>query len=639
MRATRVTRRRRRDRGIEHRHRGLGGGGNLRAAVFGVNDGLVSNASLILGIAGANPDPHVVLLAGVAGMAAGAFAMAAGEYVSVRSQRELFEYQIGLERDELEEYPEAEAQELALIYAAKGVPPKEARQLADKLVADPEHALDTLAREELGLNPEELGSPWGAVDLVVPVVRARCAAAARCPSCWRPGRLRSSVRHRRHRGRAVRRRRAAVALHRAQRVAIRAAHAACWAGSPAPSPTRSAAWQASPLVEVSRHAAAQARPRQVAARAASVDVLGRDRDASTGTPASGDTVDILPRRRRVRRPRAPTRRRRRSARGSGPSIRAKRSTLAFFARRVARAVAARAPMLDARHTGCRLIHGESDGLPGVVADRYGDTVVLQLSAAGAERWRDAIVDALATATGARVRLRALRRRRAQPRRTRRRASASRMARCRPRCMLVEDGLAYRVDVVAGQKTGFFLDQRDSRAAVRAMAAGRETLNVFCYTGGFTLAALAGGATRVLSIDSSADALALGRENLARNPALDASRAEWQEADAFAALRTLRDKAASFDLIVLDPPKFAPTMAHAERAARAYKDINLLALKLLRPRRPPRHVLLLGRRGRRAVSQDRRRRGAGCRRPTPRSSGASARLPITRSRSRFPRANT
>ena len=147
---------------IEHRHRGLGGGGNLRAAVFGVNDGLVSNASLILGIAGASPDPHTVLLAGVAGMAAGAFAMAAGEYVSVRSQRELFEYQIGLERDELEEYPEAEAQELALIYAAKGVPPKEAKKLADKLVSDPEHALDTLAREELGLNPEELGSPWGA---------------------------------------------------------------------------------------------------------------------------------------------------------------------------------------------------------------------------------------------------------------------------------------------------------------------------------------------------------------------------------------------------------------------------------------------------------------------------------------------
>jgi VIT1/CCC1 family predicted Fe2+/Mn2+ transporter len=148
--------------GTERRHRGLGGGGNLRAAVFGVNDGLVSNASLILGIAGAASDSHVVLLAGVAGMAAGAFAMAAGEYVSVRSQRELFEYQISLERDELQEYPEAEAQELALIYVAKGIPAKEARELADKLVSDPEHALDTLAREELGLNPEDLGSPWGA---------------------------------------------------------------------------------------------------------------------------------------------------------------------------------------------------------------------------------------------------------------------------------------------------------------------------------------------------------------------------------------------------------------------------------------------------------------------------------------------
>ena len=148
--------------GVEHRHRGLGGGGNLRAAVFGVNDGLISNASLILGIAGANPDPQVVLLTGVAGMCAGAFAMAAGEYVSVRSQRELFEYQIGLERDELAQYPEAEAQELALIYVAKGLPPDEAKRLADGIIADPEHALDTLAREELGLNPDELGSPWGA---------------------------------------------------------------------------------------------------------------------------------------------------------------------------------------------------------------------------------------------------------------------------------------------------------------------------------------------------------------------------------------------------------------------------------------------------------------------------------------------
>ena len=147
---------------IEHRHRGLGGGGNLRAAVFGINDGLVSNASLIFGVAGASSDPAVVLLTGVAGLTAGAFAMAAGEFVSVRSQRELLEYQIALERDELEEYPDAEAQELALIYKAKGLSGSEAERIAKQLVADPEHALDTLAREELGLNPDELGSPWGA---------------------------------------------------------------------------------------------------------------------------------------------------------------------------------------------------------------------------------------------------------------------------------------------------------------------------------------------------------------------------------------------------------------------------------------------------------------------------------------------
>jgi VIT1/CCC1 family predicted Fe2+/Mn2+ transporter len=147
---------------IEHRHRGLGGGGNLRAAVFGINDGLVSNASLIFGVAGASSDPAVVLLTGVAGLTAGAFAMATGEFVSVRSQRELFEYQIALERDELKEYPDAEAQELALIYKAKGLSGSEAERIAKQLVADPEHALDTLAREELGLNPDELGSPWGA---------------------------------------------------------------------------------------------------------------------------------------------------------------------------------------------------------------------------------------------------------------------------------------------------------------------------------------------------------------------------------------------------------------------------------------------------------------------------------------------
>jgi len=138
------------------------GGGGLRAAVFGVNDGLVSNASLILGVAGAGTDNATILLAGVAGLLAGAFSMAAGEYVSVRSQREMFEHQIALEKAELEAYPEEEAEELALIFEARGMAPDEARGHAARLIADPARALETLTREELGLNPGELGSPWGA---------------------------------------------------------------------------------------------------------------------------------------------------------------------------------------------------------------------------------------------------------------------------------------------------------------------------------------------------------------------------------------------------------------------------------------------------------------------------------------------
>ena len=145
---------------IGKRHQSGAAGNALRAGVFGVNDGLVSNAALIYGVAGAAPEPSVIVLTGVAGLLAGAFSMAAGEYVSVRSQREMFEYQIGLERDELDKYPDEEAAELALIYAAKGMDPTEARRLADTLMQEPERALDTLAREELGLNPDDLGSPW-----------------------------------------------------------------------------------------------------------------------------------------------------------------------------------------------------------------------------------------------------------------------------------------------------------------------------------------------------------------------------------------------------------------------------------------------------------------------------------------------
>jgi vacuolar iron transporter family protein len=149
---------------VGRRHRSVTAGGNLRAAVFGVNDGLVSNTALIMGIAGATGDAETVLLAGLAGLLAGALSMAAGEYVSVRSQRELYEHQIGLERAELEQYPEEEAEELALIYNARGLPLTQARQIASAMMRDPEHALDTLAREELGLNPEDLGSPIGAAS-------------------------------------------------------------------------------------------------------------------------------------------------------------------------------------------------------------------------------------------------------------------------------------------------------------------------------------------------------------------------------------------------------------------------------------------------------------------------------------------
>lgn len=147
----------------EHKHTGLNSSSNLRAAVFGVNDGLVSNMSLILGVAGANADPHFILVAGVAGLLAGACSMGAGEFISVLSQREVFEYQIAIEEQELKEYPEEEKDELALIYEARGVPPEDARKIANLMIDNPETGLNALVREELGLNPDDLVSPYGAM--------------------------------------------------------------------------------------------------------------------------------------------------------------------------------------------------------------------------------------------------------------------------------------------------------------------------------------------------------------------------------------------------------------------------------------------------------------------------------------------
>jgi 23S rRNA (cytosine1962-C5)-methyltransferase len=254
----------------------------------------------------------------------------------------------------------------------------------------------------------------------------------------------------------------------------------------------------------------------------------------------------------------------------------------FLRARLAGALSVRAALPAARHSNAlRLVHAESDGLPGLVVDRYDDVLVAQFLSAGAERWRDAILDALAELTGCEAiyersdaEVRALEG--LEPR-----TGFARGDRAAARCTIVEHGLSFHVDVEQGQKTGFFLDQRDNRQRVRALAAGRDVLDGFCYTGGFALAALAGGASRVLALESSAAALAVARENLAANQ-LDASRTEFVQADVFAHLRALRDRGARFGLVVLDPPKFAPTAAQAKNAARAYKDINLLAFKLLAP---------------------------------------------------------
>ncbi len=261
---------------------------------------------------------------------------------------------------------------------------------------------------------------------------------------------------------------------------------------------------------------------------------------------------------------------------------------AWFAARVRAAVARRAALADATDA-VRLVFGEADCLPGFVADRYADQLVVQLQAAGVEAQRDVLLDALVAATGiANVYDRsdgATRQREGLP-------PSTGVVRGGPppeRVEVREHGIGYFVDVRRGHKTGFYIDQRDNRRLagelaarfVRAQGRAPAMLNCFCYTGGFSIAAARGGARPVLSIDSSADALALARCNWALN-GLDDAAGQWHAADVFDALRALRDEGRGFDLIVLDPPKFAASHHHVERAARAYKDINLSALRLLAP---------------------------------------------------------
>ncbi len=229
----------------------------------------------------------------------------------------------------------------------------------------------------------------------------------------------------------------------------------------------------------------------------------------------------------------------------------------------------------------RLVHAESDGLPGLILDRYGDTLVMQSLSAGPEHWRDTLAELALELTGA---ARVFERSDADVRQLE--GLSMRIASIKgdeppERIIIEENGLKFAVDVRRGHKTGFYLDQRLNRARVRALAAGRDVLDCFCYTGGFTVNALTGGASSVTAVDASADALSMVAENLALNQ-LPLDRVELLDGDVFQLLRKFRDSRKSFDMIILDPPKFAPTAAQAEKAARGYKDINLLAFKLLRP---------------------------------------------------------
>jgi 23S rRNA (cytosine1962-C5)-methyltransferase len=252
----------------------------------------------------------------------------------------------------------------------------------------------------------------------------------------------------------------------------------------------------------------------------------------------------------------------------------------FFRERITQAAQARASLLASAVTNsARLVHGESDGLPGVIADQYGDTVVVQLLAAGAERWRDAIADALQALAGV---ARVWERSDADVRTLEGLPAKSGLLRGTPPTapiIINEHGLKFKVEIEAGHKTGHYLDQRDNHLFLKNISKGREVLDGFCYSGGFALHALAGGAKSVTAIDSSGPALAVARENASLN---NLPGAEWIEGDVFQLLRKFRDAARRFDLIVLDPPKLAPTAAHAEKASRAYKDANLLAFKLLNP---------------------------------------------------------
>ena len=257
----------------------------------------------------------------------------------------------------------------------------------------------------------------------------------------------------------------------------------------------------------------------------------------------------------------------------------------FFRKRIRSAITARSPLLlgeglGVRSDSYRLIYAESDNIPGLIVDCYGDVLVMQCLTAGAEYWKETFADLLLGETGLET---IYERSDADVRELEGLESKVGILRgsiSNLQFSIIEHDLHFLVNLQYGHKTGFYLDQRKNRLRVRELAKDKDVLDCFCYTGGFTINALAGRAKSVVSVDSSADALILAKENIALND-LPADKATFIEGDVFQLLRKFRDENRSFDMIILDPPKFAPTAAQAERAARGYKDINLLAFKLLR----------------------------------------------------------
>ena len=254
----------------------------------------------------------------------------------------------------------------------------------------------------------------------------------------------------------------------------------------------------------------------------------------------------------------------------------------YFKNAIKEAVSIRSMYIEETETNAiRLIHGESDGLPGLVVDRYADTLIVQLLSCGAEYWKEVIVEELILVTEIEN---VYERSDATVRHIEGLPLRKGVIKGDPPTkdlVIYENGLKFLIDPIDGQKTGFFIDQRHNRLLLRKFSKDRKVLDCFCYTGGFTVNAIAGNAKQIVAIDSSQEALEMCRKNVQLN-GLDEERVEWKDADVFESMRKLRDRNQKFDLLILDPPKFAPNYKQVQKASRAYKDINLLAFKLLNP---------------------------------------------------------